>query len=314
MNRQSVVLVDSDFADCDVEREAAEAAGLHFVDARTMDDETRSIALRGAAGLLVQYATIDRPLIESSPGLRVIVPYGVGTDMIDVRAALEHGVDVQPVVDYCVDEVADHAMALVLASLRRIVPLSSAVRCGGWPTTDDLGHVRTLARRRFAVVGFGSIGRAVIRRARAFGALPVAHDPFVDAAVIRDAGATPASIEDAFRCDVVSLHLPLTDATRGMVSTELLALLPDGALLVNVARGGVVDEAALRSELDAGRIAAALDVFSIEPPPAGHPLVAAPNTLVTPHAAWYSDNALTELRQRAAAAVIAGMNAERSVR
>lgn len=301
--RPRVVLVDSDFPDCDLERGVIEGAGLDFVDTRAMDAEAQGAAMRAAAGLLVQYRRIDRQLIEASPSLRVIVPYGVGTDMIDAAAALEHGVDVRPVPDYCVDEVADHAMALVLATLRRIIPLSAAVRDGGWPSTSAVGDLRTLARRRFAVIGYGSIGRAVVQRARAFGAVPVAHDPFVDLRVMRDSGVEPASLEDAFRCDVVSLHLPLNDRTRALVSSDLLALLPDGAVLVNVARGGVVDEQALRKELDTGRIAAVLDVLTSEPPGPGDVLAIAPNAIVTPHVAWYSEHALTQLRRRAAGAM-----------
>ncbi len=307
--RPRVVLVDSDFTDIDTEREVIEGAGLDLVDARAMDAPARGAALRAAAGLLVQYRRIDRELLQASPSLRVIATYGVGTDMIDVAAAREHGVDVRPVPDYCVDEVADHAMALVLATLRRIVALSAAVRAGEWPATGALGDLRTLTGRRFAVVGYGSIGRAVLRRAQGFGAVAVAHDPFVDPGVLRDGGVEPVSLEDAFRCPVVSLHLPLNDDTRALVSADLLALLPDGAVLVNVARGGVVDERALRKELDSGRIAAALDVLANEPPRPDDLLVTAPNAIVTPHAAWYSEQALLRLRRRAADAVVDALGA-----
>lgn len=307
--RPTVVLVDSDFPDIDTEREVIEGAGLELVDARALDAQARGAAMRAAAGLLVQYQSIDREFLQASRSLRVIAAYGVGTDMIDVAAAREQGIEVRPVLDYCVDEVADHAMALVLATLRGIVPLSAAVRAGGWPLTDALGDLRTLAGRRFAVVGYGSIGRAVLRRARAFGAVAVAHDPFVDTSVMRESDVEPVSLEDAFRCPVVSLHLPLNDHTRALVSADLLALLPDGAVLVNVARGGVVDERALREELDSGRIAAALDVLATEPPRPDDLLVTAPNAIVTPHAAWYSEQALMQLRRRAADAVVDALGA-----
>lgn len=303
----TVVLVDSDFLDCTLERDAIEAAGLNFVDARAHDPGAKTAAVRAATGLLVQYERIGRELIASSPSLSVIVAYGVGSDMIDVDAARDHGVEVRPIADYCIDEVADHAMALVLASLRRIVDLSAAVRAGGWPLGEHVGDLRTLAGRRFAVVGYGSIGRAVLQRAAAFRAIPVAHDPFVAGSVMRASGVEPVSLADAFRCDVVSLHLPLNDSTRGLVSSELLGLLPAGALLVNVARGGVVDEPALRKELDSGRISAALDVLTCEPPEPSDVVVGAPNAIITPHAAWYSRQALTLLRERAAAEVVAAL-------
>ncbi len=310
MSGPTVVLVDSDFRDCDIERKIVQDAGLTFLDARSLTETDRLAAMRTAAGWLVQYTPITRPMIEGSTSLRVVVPYGVGTDMIDGDAARDRGVAVTAIPDYCVDEVADHTMALVLAQLRRIVPLSGAVAEGGWPQTDELGDLQTLAGKRFAVIGYGRIGRSVLRRAGAFGVVPAAHDPFVDSDAMHADGVEPMSLAEAFRCDVVSLHLPLNAQTTCVVGPELLALMPEGGVLVNVARGGLVDEPALLAVLAEGRITAALDVLATEPPPQSHILTGHPRVTITPHAAWYSTQALEAVRRRAAVAVVQTLGTE----
>lgn len=303
MRRRTVVLLDSDFGDCTVERNRVIAAGLQFIDARDLDAAERRSVLSAASGFLVQYEHVDRDRIASSPNLQVIVPYGVGTDMIDTDAAQSAGVEVRPVVDYCVDEVADHAMALALACLRHVPQLAAEVADGGWPRTHELPRLRALRDQRFSVVGYGSIGRAVARRALAFGARVQAHDPAVPADTLRAHGVEPVTLEEAFCADVVSLHLPLIPETRRLVDATLLASLPDGAILVNVARGGVIDEGDLYAELSSGRIHAALDVLTQEPP-TGRTLTGLPNVTVTPHVAWYSPAAITMLRQLATALVV----------
>lgn len=314
MRRSRIGLLDSDFGDCEIEQQIIEAAGFEFVDLRDHNEPHREATARSCHGLLVQYEHVGEELLGARSQVEVVVPYGVGTDMIDAGSARSAGVRVLPVLDYCTDEVADHALALALACLRRIVALNEQVQSGSWPPTTEIGQPRALAGRRFAVVGFGNIGRAVLRRAASFGAIPVAHDPFVDNAAIRATGAEPVSIEDAFRCDVVSLHLPLTADTREIVSDRLLGLLPVGAVLVNVARGGIIDERALQAAVESGRITAGLDVLSSEPPAPGNVLVNTEGVIITPHTAWYSSAAITRLRRRVAETVVDHLHSTHSDR
>lgn len=303
MSAPTVVLVDSDFGDCELERDTVTAAGLTFIDARNLDAAERRSVLSTASGLLVQYEQIDRETIASIPHLRVIVAYGVGTDMIDTDAARAADIEVRPVLDYCVDEVADHTMALALACLRRIPQLAASVAEGRWPRTHQLPSLGALRSRRFSVVGYGTIGRAVARRALGFGAYVLAHDPAVPDNTFRDEGVEPVTLREAFRAEVVSLHLPLNPGTRKLIDAALLRTLPDGAVLVNVSRGGVIDEAALHAELRSGRILAGLDVLT-EEPPTTRELTQLPNVTVTPHVAWYSPAAINRLRQFASALVV----------
>lgn len=307
MVEESVVLVDSDFGDSAVERGIVEEAELSFVDARHFDPERRLAVIRDASGLLVQYERIGAETIAASHRLRAIVPYGVGTDMVDLAAAGEAGVAVHPVTDYCVDEVADHTMGLVLACIRQIPQLSAAVASGDWPTTDRLADLRTLRGSRFGVVGYGSIGRAVAQRAAASGARVVAADPFVPQELMAEDGVQAVSLDEVFSCDIVSLHVPLNQHTRNLVSADRLRQLPEGAAFINVARGGLVDEHALLEEARTGRIRVGLDVLAKEPPDT-HELVRLQNVVATPHVAWFSPSAVGELRRRAANLVVAALN------
>jgi D-3-phosphoglycerate dehydrogenase len=248
--------------------------------------------------VLVQYHVVDEAFLDRCPQLLAIGTYSVGTDHIDTTAAAARGIGVLPVRDYCVDEVADHTLALVLACMRRIVPLSLAVRSGVWPGTQDFGTLRTMRDSTYAVVGFGSIGRAVAARASAFGAAVCVHDPYVDAGLCESLGLAQVSLEEAFNCDIVSLHVPLVDSTAQMVTGPLLDRMPAHGILVNVSRGGVVVERDLLERVENGLISAGLDVLSVEPPPEGDALATSHRAIVTPHVAWYSTSAEDRLRSQ----------------
>jgi D-3-phosphoglycerate dehydrogenase len=297
----TVALIDSDFDDSDLERAVVEGFGLRFVDARFTSD--RSTILNSAVGVIVQYESVDRTFLDAAPRLTAVGTYGVGTDHIDVSHAETRGVEVFCVQDYCTQEVADHTLALVLAALRGVVPLNEAVHAGHWPPTGEVGNLRVLADCTYAIVGFGNIGQAVAKRVSGFGGRVRAYDPFISHEKCAALGVTPVSLEEAFESDVVSLHLPLTAETRQVVGHSLLARLPEGALLVNVSRGDVVDQDALATSVASGRIAAALDVLQSEPPLAGQIEALGSTTIVTPHAAWFSLNAEQRVRESAASAV-----------
>ena len=238
------------------------------------------------------------------PGLRVIATCSVGHDHIDAEAAKRQGVWVCNVPDYCIDEMADSTLALVLALLRGVMVLDRSVRDGRW---DDhaAGELVPVAGTRLGVVGFGRIGRGVAERAIALGMEVLAADPLVDAHSIAATGPRPATLDELLAsCTVVSLHVPLTRETSRLIGARELALMPRGAFLVNTARAGLVDQDALIAALRSGSLGgAALDVLDVEPPSPEHPAPVHPRLIVTPHSAWYSARAEREVYRRAVMSV-----------
>jgi D-3-phosphoglycerate dehydrogenase len=236
--------------------------------------------------------------------LRVIATCSVGHDHIDAEAARRLGVWVCNVPDYCIEEMADSTLALVLDLLRGVVALDRSVRGGEW---DDhaAGELFRIAGTSLGVVGFGRIGRAVAQRATALGMDVWASDPVVDAAVIRSAGATPATLDELLSgCRIVTLHAPLTNATATLIGARELAVMPRGAFLVDTARAGLVDMDALLNALDSGALGgAALDVLVVEPPTRERPAPVHPRLIVTPHAAWYSAASEQQVYRRAVMSV-----------
>jgi len=262
---------------------------------------------------VVGLVTWERPVGEADfarlPALRVLLTPSVGFDHLDLDAARRHGGTwVCHVPDYCVEEMADTALALVLALMRGVVALDRHVRAGGWDAAAA-GPLRRIRGTRLGVVGHGRIGAALARRAVGLGFEVWASDPAADAAALERVGVRAAALDELLAtCDVVSLHTPLTDATRGLIGAERIARMRPGALLVNTARAGLVDTAALLGALAAGRLGgAALDVLDVEPPTPEHSAPQAPNLIVTPHSAYASAEAEAELQRRVAAAVRAAL-------
>ncbi|HEU4448669.1 MAG TPA: NAD(P)-dependent oxidoreductase [Gaiellaceae bacterium] len=242
--------------------------------------------------------------LDRLPSLRVVATCSVGFDHIDLEEASRRGVWVCNVPDYCVEEVADHTLALLLALLRGVVELDRDVRAGGW-NSDAAGPLRRLSGTRLGVVGFGRTGRAVAARALALGFEVWASDPVVPAERIAAAGARPATLAELLAaCAAVTLHVPLTPETEGLIGTEEIARMPRGAVLVDTAREQLVDTAAVLRALTTGQLGgAALDVLAVEPPTRAAPAPQAPRLVVTPHAAWYSPEAEAEVYRRPVLAV-----------
>jgi D-3-phosphoglycerate dehydrogenase len=304
MSQPRVVVTDIDYPDLSIERAILEPAGF-LLDVPQVKSGPRLMdAVREADALIVQYARITREVLAELQHCRIIARYGVGLDTIDVAAAAERGIAVHNVPDYCTEEVADHTLALVLSVLRGVHALAEAVENGQW----SLEHVRPLRRIRgltIGLIGCGRIGSAVAVRAAAFGMRVLAYDPLLDAATVRERGAEPVSLERALaESDILSLHRPSTlDGGPAIGRAELRAVKP-GVVVVNTARGPLIDEDALREALADGRVrAAALDVLRTEPP-AAPSLVGLPNVLITPHAAWYSEQSEVQLRTTVATLVL----------
>lgn len=233
----------------------------------------------------------------------VLVRAGIGYDIIDVDAATAAGIWVVNVPDYCVDEVADHTILLLLSAWRRVTELERVWHAGAWVAPDLVPPVNRVRGRRLGVVGFGRIGRAVAHRARAFGFEVVAHDPALADDILRSMDVEPIGMDELFETsDAVTLHCPITPATAHLVDAGRLARVRPGLVLVNTSRGGLVDLAALDDALEDGRVAAVgLDVLEDEPnPDLSRALFSRSNVLLTPHLAWYSLESRRDLALKAA--------------
>jgi D-3-phosphoglycerate dehydrogenase len=293
-----LVVLDSPFGDIDVEIEAAAAYGVTVEDAGGVSGQAIVAAAGTADGVLVQFEKIEADVIAQCPGWRVIGRYGVGVDNVDLEAATRRGIAVINVPDYCVEEVATHTAALVLAGTRKLAQSRASIDAGRWADWQVVRPVKPLSTCTLGLVGIGRIGAEVARLLSPFFGRVIAHDPVAEP----PAGIEPAGLDEVFaEGDVVSLHCPLTPETEQLVDAERLASMKPHAMLVNVSRGGLVDTAALAAGLAAGRPAlAALDVLPEEPPSPDDPVLAASNLLLTNHTAWYSETALVTLRRLAA--------------
>jgi D-3-phosphoglycerate dehydrogenase len=306
-----VVHTDPLHSDFSAEHEELSAVGAEFRTARCRTEEEVAAVCKDADGLIVTYAKVGRTALAAMPRLRIIVRTGVGYDTLDVPAASERKVMVANVPDYCVGEVADHTMALLLSWWRRIGELDHQVRTKGWGL--PVKPVLRLEGRTIGLLGLGRMGQAVAVRARGFGLCLLAWDPYVPQAVFASLGVQPASLEDLCRAsDILTIHSPLTRETQGIISDKTLRLMKPTAVVVNTARGGLVNTDDLVVAIREGRIAgAALDVVEMEPLPLDHPIRSLPRVLLTPHAAWYSESSEPELRRRAARIVVQALRGER---
>ncbi|WP_219506123.1 C-terminal binding protein [Nonomuraea ceibae] len=301
-----VVITDADLPGTERILELLHAAGLRATLARCRTEADVAEAAAGASALMVQWAPVTGEALDRLPDCRFIVRLGVGYDMIDVSAATARGIAVANNPDYCVEEVAAHTIALIMAAGRRLFELDRAVRHGRWSAAEDAPAALRPSRTTLGVVGFGRIGSRTAAHAAALGFRVVVSDPYVPGHVIESAGHQAATLAETLgAADVLSLHLPLTGGTRHLLDRPALARLPRGALVVNTCRGGLVDEAALADAIKRGHLAgAALDVFEAEPLPGDSPLRDLPGVILSPHAAWYSPHSPAELGESTARKVV----------
>jgi D-3-phosphoglycerate dehydrogenase len=265
-------------------------------------------ACRDADAILTDYVPFDRAVIGELARCRIVSVAATGWDCVDVEAAAARGIRVAAVGEYCTDEVADHTLALVLASERRLRHYDRQVQSAHDWRWDGVRGLRRLAGLTLGIVGFGRIGRAVCRRARGFGLSVLAADPRVTADVVRHHGAEPATLDDLLGlADILTLHCNLEPGSRGLLDGRAFAKMKRKPLLVNVARGALVVEADLAEALDRGLLrGAALDVLAEDSPDLRHhPLAGRDDVLLTPHVAFYSETALEDLRRISAANIAA---------
>ena len=299
-----VLVTDAEYASLDIEADVLRAAGHELRTAQCRTAEEVIDAAGEADAVLVQYAPITAEVFDALPRLRLVSRYGVGVDVVDQDAARARGIWVCNVPDYGTAEVALHATAMLLALVRNLAGHDREVRAGRWNYQLG-GQLRRPGELTLGVLGLGRIGRMTAERAGPWFGGCVGYDPHLPDSAW-PAGVQRVDLDEVFaRSNAVTLHLPLTDGTRGLVGAELLGRMPSGSYLVNTARGGLVDLDALVHALDEGRLAGvALDVLPQEPPQWGHPLLTHPRALLTPHVGWYSAEAETELRRKAAQNIV----------
>ncbi|WP_327001122.1 C-terminal binding protein [Dactylosporangium sp. NBC_01737] len=306
-DRGTIMIADSDFGDTDIERAIVEEAGFALHSYQCKSEAEVIEHGRDADGILTQYARIGATAMQQLPNCRVIARYGTGVDIVDVDAATRLGIQVTNAPnDWCADEVADHAIALWLCAARKISDYDAATRAGVWSWRTG-EPIRRLHGQVFGILGFGAIARLIAERARPFGVDLRSHDPYVDDAQIRAYGVHPVSFDELVeQSDHLVIQAPLTQDTHHLFDHATLARMKPNAILVNTARGPIVEDSALAEALSDGTIAgAALD--DLEEEPAKHrdwrpdnPLLHLPNTVITPHAAYYSEESLHSVRAIAA--------------
>lgn len=291
-----VVVVDDGFGDAEVERAAVAGTNVAIEYRPCHDVGDLADVAAGAQAVIVRFQRLSPEVLAGLDTVQVIGRYGVGVDNIDLAAASRRGIAVINVPDYCVEEVAQHAVALTLAAWRRIPTASALAARGNWNDWAQCRPIRPLSECTLGLVGLGRIGRELVRQFAPMFRRIVAHDPYGSEA---PAGVDLLPLADLLATsDIVSLHCPLTAETEGLMNAVRLAQMKPDSLLVNVSRGALVDTADLTAALAAGRPSrAALDVLPTEPPVDSDWLLSHPNVLVTPHMAWYSTTAERRLRE-----------------
>ena len=298
--KPAVVVVDCDHASINIERGVLVdlCPELPWLACKSEDDVIAQCA--DAEALIIMYAPITRRVLSQLKHCKIVARYGVGVDTVDLRAAAEFGIIVSNVPDYGTQEVSDHALGMMLCLTRRLPYANSLVKSGKW----DFRLMHPVHRHQvqtIGILGLGRIGGAMAHKTHALGMKVIAHDPFVPPERV-PGYVTLVSLEELLQqSDVLSVHCPLSEATRNLLDESRLRLMKPTAYLVNTARGSIIDEGALDRMLGEKRLAgAAMDVFSIEPGSPAHPLFKYDNFLCSPHMAWHSEESAMELKRKAA--------------
>lgn len=305
MKKWKVFITDWEFADLCYEEEVLRHDQIELVPVQCRTEEEVMTVCRSADALINQYAPISRKVIAALDHCKAISRYGVGVNTIDLEAATEKGICVSNVPDYCKDEVADHALALLLSWTRKVTLANQYVKGGRW----DFKVTKPIYRLRgrvLGLVGFGMIPQSLAEKVKPLGLQVIAYDPYVKEEFAKERGVKLVTLEELCQqADLISVHAPLTKSTTGMISKDQFRLMKKEAVIINTSRGPVIDEGALIEALSNGEIAgAALDVLVEEPIRPNHPLLSMDNVILTPHVAWYSNEAAAEMRNKAAKGIL----------
>jgi D-3-phosphoglycerate dehydrogenase len=297
-----VVINYQEYADVEIEKAVLrQLPGIEIVESHTRSAVEFAEEASDADAAIIQYVPCPKNVISEMTRCKVIVRYGIAVDTIDVAATRERGIRVCNVPFYCLDEVSNHTLAMILALHRKLFDADRLMR-ENRHKLETLRPIPRLADATAGLVGFGHISRRLAEKMGPLFASVTACDPFVDAKQMAKCGAKKVEIKELFsNSDFITVHVPLQEATRRLVGAELISMMKPTAYLINTSRGAVVDETALIEALKNKKIAGAgLDVFETEPLPAESPLRSLDNVILTGHYAWYSDGAIIELKETAA--------------
>ena len=310
----TVAITDYTFPDLSFEEAVLRPAGVEIVSFKEKRPPAEVAELvRDADAVIAQFASVNADVVNAMTKAKAIVRYGIGFDNVDCNAARERGIAVCNIPDYCIDEVADHTLAFILAITRQVVPNALDMRAGKWGLATPVSAMAALKHLTIGIVGFGRIGREVVRRLLAFKARVLVFDPVVPVAEIEKSGAlAAASFEQLLaESDVVSPHCPSTPKTKQLFNAGAFAKMKAGSIFINVGRGDLADSAAVTAALQSGHLGgAALDVFDPEPIPADHPIRTMPNVILASHIASASPPAVKTLRETAARIALQAVRGE----
>jgi len=309
-----IAVTDSVFPSLDPAKEVLARLNPTYRMSKSVNADDIVAVAREADAVLVTYAKLTREVLTQFTRCKAIGRFGLGVDNIDLVTAKEKGIAVNYVPDYCIREVSDHAMALLLALIRKIPLSNKLVQNGRWEMPAVV-PIRRIEGTVLGLVGFGHIPRLVAPKAQTFGIKVIAYDPYAKPEIFRAAGVEGVDFDTLLKTsDYVSMHAPLLPATRGMMNAAAFAKMKKGASIVNTARGPLIDEPALIVALDSGQVGGAgLDVVTAEPLAKDSPLLGRDNVIISPHTAFYSIEALTELQVKCASDVARVLNGEKAV-
>lgn len=310
--KPKAVITDYFFDNVDIEIKILEDHGVEPVILQSKDEDKLINGCRDADGLLNQFAPLTRKVISSLDKCKVIARYGIGYDNVDVDAATEKNIIITNVPEYAIEEVAEHALSLMLSLARKVTIINERVKHAVW----DYNAAKPIYKIRGAtlgLVGFGNIARNFAWRAQGLGLNVLAYDPYIEEQEMSNLKVKKTELEALLKeSDFVSLHVPLIPGTHSLIGKKELSLMKESAFLFNLSRGAVVDEAALIEALAAGVIAgAAVDVLEKEPPDPDNPLLKMDNVIITPHMAWYTEESETKLRSTVATDVAKVLTGQR---
>ena len=293
-----VVITDCDHGSIEEEKEEFARIGAELVLAQVREEEELIRTCKEADGLLSQYAVLTRRVFEHLPKCKVVARYGVGVDSVDLKAATDLGIIVANVPDYCIDEVSDHAIALILSLMRKTAFFNAKVKSGQWDFRSGI-PIHRIRGKTLGLIGSGKIGLEVAQKLSSFGVHVIAFDPYLK--------TSPQGIElknfDAVlkESDFISIHCPLNDSTRHLIGEKEFKKMEKKPILINTSRGPIIDEKALIQALEEGLITGAgLDVLEKEPPDSVNPMLAMENVILSPHVGFYSEESISELKRRTA--------------
>lgn len=306
-----VAVTDYVFPNLEIERKELKKIGADLIESTDSDEESIIEAARDADAILNCYAELTPRVIESLEKCQIIARYGIGVNNVNMSTATKKGIIVTNVPDYCIEEVSDHALTLILACTRKICQLNKTVKNGKWDFKDYLPMYRIMGQT-LGIIGFGKIPRRLVEKLAAYKLNILAYDPYVDKRIAKKYNVKLVEFEELLKeSDIISIHTPLTEKTLGMLGCDQFKIMKKTAYLINTARGGLIKDNDLAQALNEGEIAGAgLDVLEDENVNSHHPLLNLENVIITPHSAFYSEQALKDLQYKAVQEVIRVLTGE----